>query len=429
VNLPFFIARRYFLSKRKKNFINIISGLSMLGVAFATAALVVVLSVFNGLEDLLRSLYTAFDPQLKIESVEGKSFEFTDSLKNKITTLDGVEILTEVIEDYVYVRYQQPDIVTPEELTETEEHFLMPKGTAEMVVTMKGVSDNFIDQHRLDEHIVGGDPKLRLNNMHAAIIGKGIRNTLSISVENDFVPIQFFYVKNLKSNTFNPAAMYSQQFALPSAVFAIEKNYDENYVFVPLELAKELMNYGNRRTALEVKLKDGASLEGVQSRLMAALGSSFNVLTNDEQHSDLYRILKLEKLFVGLALTLLIAIAAINIFFSLMMLVIDKKKDISILASLGATPALIRKIFISEAFVISTLGAAVGLAFGALLCWLQDSAGLVGMGMETAVVMDYPVKMVGTDFLLVAGVIILITWLIAWFPARAAAKGIEVRAL
>jgi lipoprotein-releasing system permease protein len=429
VNLPFFIARRYFLSKRKKNFINIISGLSMLGVAFATAALVVVLSVFNGLEDLLRSLYTAFDPQLKIEAVEGKSFEVTDSLKNKITSIEGIEILTEVIEDYVYVRYAQPDVVTPEEMTETEEHFLMPKGTAEMVVTMKGVSDNFIDQHRLDNNIIGGDPKLHLNGMHAAIIGKGVRNTLSISVENDFVPLELYYVKNLKSNSFNPSAMYSQQFALPSAVFAIEKNYDENYIFVPLELAKELMTYGNKRTALEVKLKEGVSTESVQERIKNVLGSSFKVLTNDEQHRDLYRILKIEKLFVALAMALLIAIASINIFFSLMMLVIDKKKDISILASLGATPALIRKIFISEAFVISGIGACMGLLFGAFLCWLQDSAGLVGMGMETAVVMDYPVKMVGTDFLFVATIIILITWLIAWFPARAASKGVEVRAL
>ena len=428
MNLPFFIARRYFLSKRKKNFINIISGLSMLGVAFATAALVVVLSVFNGIGDLLRSLYTTFDPQIKIEASQGKSFEYTDRLKNSIAGVDGIEIVTEVIEDYVYVRYEQPNVILDEE-DEAAQHYSVPKGTAEMVVTMKGVSDNFIDQHRIDDH-VEGEVRLRTANQgYAAIVGKGIRNTLSISIDNEFVPLQIFYVKNLKSSTFNPASMYAQQLAMPVGVFSIEKSFDENYLFVPLDLAKELMNYGNKRTSLEVKLKAGAQEEQVQKQLKAAVGNTLNVLTNDEQHQELLRIVKIEKLFVGMALVILILVASINIFFSLMMLVIDKKKDISILAALGATPALIRRIFIAEAFVISGAGAAVGLVFGALLCWLQDSAGLVGMGMETAVVMDYPVKMIGSDFLLVAAVIILITLSIAWYPARAAAKGIEARAL
>ena len=400
----------------------------MLGVAFATAALVVVLSVFNGIGDLLRSLYTTFDPQIKIEASQGKSFEYTDRLKNSIAGVEGIEIVTEVIEDYVYVRYEQPNVILDEE-DEAAQHYSVPKGTAEMVVTMKGVSDNFIDQHRIDDH-VEGEVRLRTANQgYAAIVGKGIRNTLSISIDNEFVPLQIFYVKNLKSSTFNPASMYAQQLAMPVAVFSIEKSFDENYLFVPLDLAKELMNYGNKRTSLEVKLKAGAQEEQVQKQLKAAVGNKLNVLTNDEQHQELLRIVKIEKLFVGMALVILILVASINIFFSLMMLVIDKKKDISILAALGATPALIRRIFIAEAFVISGAGAAVGLVFGALLCWLQDSAGLVGMGMETAVVMDYPVKMIGSDFLLVAAVIILITLSIAWYPARAAAKGIEARAL
>jgi lipoprotein-releasing system permease protein len=430
VNLPLFIARRYFLSKRKKNFINLISLLSMLGVAFATAALIVVLSVFNGLGVLLRSIYTAFDPQIKIEAVHGKSFVVTDSLKNSISRVEGVDILTEVIEDYVYVRYQQPDIAIPDdEMVESDQHYTMPKGTAEMVVTMKGVSDNFIDQHRLDNNMIAGEVKLHQANMFAAVVGKGVRNTLSISVESEFVPLQFFYVKNLKNNSFNPASMYAQQNAMPMGVFAIEKSYDENFIFVPLELAKELMSYGDKRTSLEVKLKTHTNIETTQAKLQAALGSNFSVLNNDEQHRDLYRILKIEKLFMALSMALLMAIASINIFFSLMMLVIDKKKDISILASLGASPALIRNIFISEAFVISGIGAIVGLILGAGLCWLQDNVGLVGMGMETAVILNYPVKMVLTDFLFVAGIIVFITASIAWLPARTAAKSVEAGAL
>jgi len=402
----------------------------MLGVAFATAALIVVLSVFNGLEELLRSLYTAFDPQIKIEAVQGKSFVLTDSLKNKIRQVEGVDILTEVIEDYVYVRYRQPDTMPDEEAyDEAAEHYQMPKGEAEMVVTMKGVSDNFIDQHRLDGQIIEGEMKLRHNNLPAVIVGKGVRNTLSISVENDFVPLQIFYVKNLKGNSFNPASMYAQQIAFPTGVFTIEKNYDENYIFVPIDVAQELMSYGDRRTSLEIKLKDDVNIQQAQSDLKETLGGSFHVLTNDEQHRDLYRILKIEKLFMALALTLLIAIASINIFFSLMMLVIDKKKDISILSSLGAAPQLIQKIFISEAFVISGIGASIGLLIGAILVWLQDYAGMVGMGMENSVVPNYPVKLIFTDFIFVAFVMMIVTILIAYFPARAAAKSAEARVL
>jgi lipoprotein-releasing system permease protein len=429
VNLPFFIARRYFLSKRKKNFINVISILSMLGVAFATAALIVVLSVFNGLEDLLRSLYTAFDPQLKIEATLGKSFVLTDSLKNKIKQVEGVDILTEVIEDYVYVRYRQPDAIPGEEGDEFAEHYQLPKGEAEMVVTMKGVSDNFVDQHRLDNNMVAGEMTLRKNNSPAAIIGKGIRNTLSISTENDFVPLRIYYVKNLKGNALNPASMYSQQFVIPAGVFSIEKNYDENYIFVPLTVAQELMNYGRKRTSLEVKLKAGASLSSTQQALKEALGSTFKVLTNDEQHRDMYRILQMEKLFMALAFTLLMAIASINIFFSLMMLVIDKKKDIAILSSLGAASGTIQKIFISEALVISGIGALVGVAVGAGLCWLQDSVGLVDTGMENAIVLSYPVRLIFTDVLLVSLIIMVVTIVISWIPARAAARSVEARVL
>ncbi len=403
----------------------------MLGVAFASAALIIVLSVFNGLGELLRSVYTAFDPEIKIEATLGKSFEFTDSLQRKIKNVEGVDILTEVIEDFVYVRYRQPDALPDEEAyaNEAEQHSQAPKGDAEMVVTMKGVSDNFIDQHRLDDHIISGELKLKQNNLPAAIIGKGIRNTLSISIENDFVPLRIYYVKNLQGSSLNPASMYAQQMVIPTGVFTIEKNYDENYIFVPLEVAQGLMSYGNKRTSLEIKLKSGASLQNTQADLKEVLGHSFQVLNNDEQHRDMYRILKMEKLFFALAFTLLIAIASINIFFSLMMLVIDKKKDISILSSLGTSPWLIQKIFISEAFIISGIGVAFGLAFGAILCWLQTNVGLVGMGMETAIVLDYPVKMILTDFIFVALVIFLITAALAWLPARAAAKSVEARLL
>ncbi len=406
MNLSIFIARRYFLSRRKKNFINVISVLSMLGVAFATAALIIVLSVFNGLEVLLRSLYTSFDPELKIEAVKGKSFPVTEEWITHIRNTPGIKVVTEVIEDYAYVRYRD----------------------ASMVVTIKGVSENFLDQHRFDHHIVEGELKLTQDSIPFAILGRGVRYTLSAEVEDDSRALRMFYVRNVRPGNMNAASMYSQKSIRPGSVFSIEKNYDENYIFVPLDFARDLLNYGNRCTALEVQTEGGRTQE-VQRELKARLGPEFSVLTNEEQHKDLYRLLNMEKLFTFLSLSLLLLVASINIFFSLMMLAIDKRKDISILCSLGASGKLIRNIFLAEGALISFLGAAVGLLIGGVICYLQDRIGLVGMGMENAVVSNYPVDIRPVDFFVTSGVIVAISLLVSFRPAVLASRSYSLKQL
>jgi lipoprotein-releasing system permease protein len=407
VNLPFFIAKRYLLSKRKKNFINIISILSMIGVAFSTAALIIVLSVFNGLENLFRSLNTSFDPELKVETTLGKSFEFTPALKQKINSIKDIEIVTEVIEDYALVRYREAD----------------------MVVTIKGMSDNFLEQHRLDSHIVDGKLKLRENNINYAIVGRGVQYALSIAVESNIYPLQVFYIKNLKATSLDISNLYSRRDIQPGSVFSIEKNYDENFVFLPLDFVQDLLDYGNKRTSLEVKTKQGSDISKIQRSIKEALGNSFTVLTNEEQHKDLYKLLKMEKLFVFISLTILILVASINIFFSLMMLAIDKKKDMAILSAMGAQGSLIKKVFLSEGAMVALFGAAIGLTLGGVICWLQDSFGLVGMGMENAIVNSYPVKLKAIDFGITSLVIIVITFVISFYPARLAAKSFSTNEL
>jgi lipoprotein-releasing system permease protein len=407
VNLPFFIAKRYFLSKRKKNFINIISVLSMIGVAFSTAALIIVLSVFNGFDHLLRSVNSSFDPELKIEAVKGKSFEVDNALLAKIKSIEGVEVVTEVIEDYAYIRYRDAD----------------------MVVTIKGVGQNFLDQHRLDSQIVEGRLRLVENGINYAIIGRGVQYALSIGVENNIFPLQVFYIKNTKASTIDISKIYSRRDIEPGSVFSIEKNYDDNYIFLPLEFAKDLLDYGNKRTSLEVKTMAGTNVKNVQTTIQRTLGSGFSVLTNEEQHMDLYKLLKMEKLFVFISLTALILVGSINIFFSLMMLAIDKKKDIAILSSVGASPSLIKRIFLSEGALIAFLGAGTGLVIGGSICWLQDQYGLVGMGVENALVSSYPVKLRFIDFLSTASVIVAITFFISFYPASLAAKSFSTREL
>lgn len=372
----------------------------MVGVAFSTAALIIVLSVFNGLEDLLRSLYTSFDPEIKIELAKGKSFEVTPEMIHRLETVPGVDIITEVIEDYAYVRYRDAD----------------------MVVTIKGVSNNFLDQHRLDNHLVAGKMKLQYNNIDYAVIGRGVQYALSVSVKDNLFPLQVFYIKSAKSSSLDPSQMYTRKAIEPGGVFSIEKNYDENFIFVPLTFAQDLLNYGNRRTSLEIKTRSDIGSKAVQAELKEVLGDKFVVLTNEEQHQDLYRLLKLEKLFSFIAFALLILVASINIFFSLMMLVLDKKKDITILTAIGAHEGLIKKIFLSEGALIALVGAGAGLLLGGLICWAQDTFGFVGMGMENAIIDSYPVKMRVSDFVFISITIVGITTLMSFFPARVAAQ-------
>jgi len=379
----------------------------MVGIAFSTAALIIVLSVFNGLGDLLRSLNSAFDPEIKIELEKGKSFEVSSEFISKIKAVEGVQVVTEVIEDYAYARYRDAD----------------------MVVTLKGVSNNFIDQHRLDDHIVDGRLVLEENGINYAIIGRGVQYALSVSASENLFPLQLFYIKNTKVTSIDPSQLYTRRAIEPSGVFSIEKNYDENYILVPLKFAEDLLSYGNKRTSLEIQTDKKIDSNTIQKKIKEIVGEGFKVLTNEEQHQDIYRLLKIEKLFTAVALMLLVLVASINIFFSLLMLALDKKKDISILVAMGGQEQLIRKIFLSEGALIAFSGAAFGLVLGGMVCWLQDSYGLVGMGMENAVISSYPVEMKFSDFLLTSLVIIGITILVSFYPARLAARSYSIENL
>ena len=401
MNLPFFIARRYLLSKRKANFINIISILSIGGIAFSTAALIIVLSVFNGLEDLLRSLNNSFDPEIKVEAREGKSFELTPDLMETIKSVKGVSLVTEVIEDYAYLRYRD----------------------ANQVVIIKGVSDNYLEQNRIpEENIVEGELRLKDGPVNYAIIGRGIQYTLSIATNDPLYPLQVYYIKNVQAVGLDPSKLYSRQNIVPGGVFSIVQNFDENYIIVPLRFTQELFDYGNKRTSLEIKTVQGADVFAVEKNIQAAVGGEFNVLNHEEQHQDLYKLLKMEKLFTFLSLSLLLIIGSINIFFSLMMLALDKKKDIAILKSMGAHDKQVKNIFLAEGVLIAFTGAFLGLALGVVFYWLQQRYGLISMGMETSITQGYPIKIKALDFVITMIVITVITVLISLHPAKMASK-------
>ena len=399
MNVPFLIAKRYFFSRKKRNIISIISNIAMIGVAVGSAALIIVLSVFNGLEDLIREIYSSFDPDLKISAAEGKSFETDTEFMNRIRRTPGVAVVSEVIEDNALLRYNE----------------------RQMVVKVKGVSENFFEQNEIGASVVEGSSDLYFKNTYRALVGRGVQYQLSIRPNNQFVALQFLYPRNVKFNPLNPEASFNSLNILPGGIFAIERQYDDAYVFVPLNFAEELLEYGRRRTALEIKVEQGFKIEQVKRALQQILGEGFKVQNSDEQHTSLLRAVKVEKLFVFITFAFILGIASLNIFFSLSMLVIDKKKDIAILASMGATAKTIRNIFLLEGALVALIGAAYGLTLGMLVCNLQQTFGIISMGMATSVVEAYPVKMQVDDFVFTGLAIIVITLLVSIRPANRAA--------
>ncbi|WP_198514303.1 FtsX-like permease family protein [Algoriphagus formosus] len=401
MNLSYFIAARYFRSKKKRNFITVLSTISMIGVAVGTMALVIVMSVFNGLEDLIRGLFASFDAELKVEAVLGKSFEVDSLWLDGIQNVEGVAVLTEVIEDNALLDYNGN----------------------QLVATIKGVSDNFLEQDRFSRGYFWGDTTLGNDLRPGAIMGRGVGFFLSVNLKDVNVPLKVFYPKAPRSAaTLNPNQLYSSASLEPVAFFSVERQFDDEYVIAPLKFTRELLNYGNKRTSLEIKISDGYSIDEVQENLKAHLGPDFSVKNTDEQHAGLLRTVKLEKLFVFLTLSFILAIASFNIFFSLSMLAIEKKKDIAMLKALGAKDKLIREIFLKQGAMIAVVGAAIGLVLGFAIVWLQESFGLVSLGIASAVVDAYPVRMVWTDFAWITVVVILITLVASWRPAWIASR-------
>ena len=377
----------------------------MLVVGIGTMALIIVLSVFNGLEGLLRSTYGSFDAEVIVSATQGKSFVYTDDLKTKIEGSEAVDLIAEVIEDNVLIKYKN----------------------AQRVVRMKGVSESFIDQQRLQSSLVYGELKLSEEDLNYAIIGRGVQYDLSINPNNDFFSLQVYYPKNIGPGVTNPSKIYNTKRAIPASVFSIEKYYDENYIIVSLDFATDLLSYNQKRTALEISLKPGKDRKKAALALNNLLGDDYTVRSGDELHADLFKFMKWEKLIVFMTFFLIIAIASINIYFSLTMLVIDKKKDIATLHSLGASKKVIRWVFLSVGMIIAFTGARLGLTLGLMISGLQQEYGFVSMGMQSALMTAYPVIISISDVFLTAFAIIVITLLATIQPAILATKNLSLQ--
>ena len=373
----------------------------MVGVAISTMALVAVMSVFNGLEDLIRGLFSSFDSELQVTPVAGKSFVATEDWLNAIRKVEGVEVITEVIEDNALLEYRG------------NQH----------IARVKGVSDNYFDHERFSKGYFWGDTTLGTALRPGAILGRGVAFALSVNLDDINSVLQIYYPKAPKSAaSLDPNQLYAAGQVEPRGFFSIEQGVDNEYILVPLDFFKDLLNYGQKRTALELKVASGYSISSVQQAVQAHLGAEFAVKNADEQHATLIRTVKLEKLVVFLTLTFILALASFNIFFSLSMLAIEKKKDLAVLKSMGAKNSLIRRIFLKQGALIAFSGAFLGLILGLLLVGAQEKFGLISLGIASGVVDAYPVRIHWPDLGWISLAVVTITLLASWRPAWIAAQ-------
>ncbi len=373
----------------------------MVGVAISTMALVAVMSVFNGLEDLIRGLFSSFDSELQVTPVAGKSFVATEDWLTAIRKVEGVEVITEVIEDNALLEYRG------------NQH----------IARVKGVSDNYFEHERFSKGYFWGDTTLGTGMRPGAILGRGVAFALSVNLDDINSVLNIYYPKAPKSAaSLDPNQLYASGQVEPRGFFSIEQGVDNEYILVPLDFFKDLLGYGQKRTALELKVSPEYSISTVQEAVQAHLGTDFAVKNADEQHATLIRTVKLEKLFVFLTLTFILALASFNIFFSLSMLAIEKKKDLAVLKSMGAKNSLIRGIFLKQGALIAFSGAILGLILGLLLVGAQAKFGLISLGIASGVVDAYPVRIHWPDLGWISLAVVTITLLASWRPAWIAAQ-------
>ncbi len=402
MNFSFFIARRYVFSKKSTNAINVISAISVVGVAVGTMALVIVLSVFNGFHDLVASFFTNFDPQIELVPTQGKTAPADDPLLDQIRKMPEVGVHTDVLEDQGLAVY----------------------GDRQQMVTVMGVDDNFTQLTNIGDILYGdGEFSLQAANLFYAIPGIRLAQDMGLGARFEgylklYAPVRRGQITELAdpSEGFVVDSLIS-----PGVVFAVNQaKYDRDRVICSIGFARRLFDQDGMLSSLQIRLKPGSDLGAVKKQMREIVGSKYRVLDRFEQQSDTFNIMQIEKVLAYVFLTFILMVACFNIISSLSMLIIDKKADAATLRNLGATDKQIRSIFLFEGRIISAIGAVVGILLGLLLCWLQQEFGLVHMGDSAGsfVVNAYPVSVHYDDVAIVFVTVLLIGWAAAWIPTR-----------
>lgn len=401
MNFPFYIARRYLLSKKSHHAINVISAISVCGVTVATAALVCILSVFNGFQDMIAELFTAFDPQLKVLPTEGKFMASDEPELENLKKCDFISVYTETLED----------------------NALLVMNNRQVMATIKGVSDNFDEQADIDKILYGGG----VFQLHVDVIDYGVLGInllMQLGVGTDFTsPIQVYAPrkgKNINLNdpreSFNEEELYS-----PKVGFMVKQSkYDSNYAITSLAFARRLFERQGYVSAVELKLAEGIDVEDAKKGIRNLLGKKYKVLDRYEQQEDTFKIMKIEKLISYIFLTFILLVACFNIIGSLSMLVVDKKKDVQTLRNLGADDGQIANIFLIEGRMIAVIGAVAGIVIGLALCLVQQNFGIIKFGSSAGnyIIDAYPVSVHIADIIVVFITVLVVGFLSVWYPIR-----------
>lgn len=405
MNFPFYIARRYLFSKKSTHVINIISGISVVGVAVATMALVVTLSVFNGFHDLVASLLTSFDPQIEIVPTKGKTAPADDPILTKIRYLPQVDVATESVEDQAMAIY---------------------KGRQAMI-KVKGVEDNFSELSHINDILYGdGEFSLHAANLQFGVVGIRLADNLGMTADWDGQLKIYAPKREGQLDLMNPTEGFVEDSVIsPGVVFSVKQaRYDRDYVLTSIAFARNLFGQQGMLSQLEIRLKPGSDLDAVKAEMQKIAGNKYRVLDRMEQQADTFKIMKIEKFIAYIFLTFILAVACFNIIGSLSMLIIDKKNDVVTLRNMGASDKQIVRIFLFEGRMISAIGAILGILVGLLLCWLQQVYGLVSLGRSSGsfIVDAYPVSVHPEDIIIIFITVLAVGFASVWYPVRYFAK-------
>jgi len=400
MNLPFYIARRYLLAKKSQNAINIISGISIAGVAVGTMALITVLSVFNGFDGIIKALYNSFDPEIKISIAEGKTFNPGEYPFERIRNHPFVAYYSEVLEENALLRY----------------------GDRQFIATVKGVDNQYHLVTGIDSMIVEGEYLLWEGNKPKAVVGIGVGYHLAIGL-NFLNPINIYVIKRGGNVSMNPEQAITRRYIFPSSLFSIEQEINSRYLLVPLAFARDLLRYSTEVSAIELRLREGEDQSLAQQEFQEILGEEFLVRNRNDQNELFYKIMRSEKWAIFFILSFILVIASFNIIGSLTMLILDKQGDIDTLDSLGASSKIIKRIFLLEGWMISITGAVIGLFLGSLISWLQQEYGLIKLSGSGSFIIDaYPVVFQIMDVVKVFFTVLGIGFIAAWIPVRYIAR-------
>jgi len=397
VRLPLFIAYRYLFSKKKINAINVITAIAMLGFGVGGFAMVVVLSTFNGFENIVEETINNYDPDIKITSKGKKTFVYTDTLRDKLEQEKSVVNVSKSLEEKVVIKYDQH----------------------QEIAKIKGVDSNF-ESNKFDSLLVIGDFVLGDTTRSFGVFGGGLANKLNLFPGSPELVTVFVPRRDVAYNSLNPMASLSSKYLRASGIFIVHDEIDGETFITTLDFAQDLLSYPNSISSLELSIDQNTDPAVVKESLQDLLGSEWEVKTRRELNELIYKIFSSEKWFTFAILSLVLIISSFNIFGSLIMLVLDKKKDISILKSMGTTEQTIRRVFMWQGSYIAIIGGGVGVLLASALVWSQEYFGWFTT--DNAMVMEYPVELLFNDVLLTFGTVVLLGYIISIYPARKASK-------